>query len=215
MSLSKKIIMLMLAIMLLLILFSFIKETPMTNNEVDEYINKINQLSHIPGGKHNIEELRSFFSADDGDPFYTVNLYKYHKRAQYLAKGSPIISGVEAYDKFSRVMVGLLLQNYSYPIFGSNWLDLSDKGWDKIVIVKYRSRRDMAKIFSDPSFSVASADKWASIEKHDRFVVKGLHLPEMYKLFIFLLGAILAIYTGKIVYNRKRVNSRKVVKNIK
>jgi len=166
------------------------KASPMKSVEVDEYINKISQLSHLSGGKHNIEELRAFLSSDDGEAFYTVNLYQYHKQAQYLTDELPNISGVEAYDKFSRVMVKLLLQNYSYPIFGSNWLDLSEKGWDRIVIVKYRSRRDMAKIFSDPKFSLASKDKWASIKNHDRFVVKALHLPEA---FIFLIFCILLV----------------------
>jgi hypothetical protein len=178
--------MLILSVMIFVILFSYMNKSPMTNNEVDEYINKINLLSHIPGGQHDIEELKKFLYADDGGSFYTINLYKYHETAQYMTTDLAKTSGVEAYDKFSKVMVSLLLQNYSYPIFASNWLDLSEKGWDRIVIVKYRSRRDMANIFSDPKFSMASKDKWASIEKHDRFVVKALHLPEMYVLLIFL-----------------------------
>ena len=65
-------------------------------------------------------------------------------------------------------MIKLLLLNHSYPIFGSSWLSLSEKGWDKIVIVRYRSRRDMAEVFADPRFSVASEHKWASIDKHER-----------------------------------------------
>ena len=193
--------------MLMLILFSLMKATPMTNAEVDEYINKINQLSHIPGGKHDIEALETFFYADDGEAFYTVNLYKYHKQAQYMTANAPSITGVEAYEKFSRVMIGLLLQNFSYPVFGSNWLGLSDNGWDRIVIVKYRSRRDMAEIFSDPKFSNASADKWASIEKHDRFVVKALHLPEVYMLLIFFIGLVLTI----LFIRRKTIFSKSTV----
>jgi len=181
------------------------KASPMTNTEVDNYINKINQLSDAPGGRHDMEELKSFFLSDDGDAFYTVNLYKYHEKAQYLVGDSPSISGVEAYEKFSSVMVKLLLQDYSYPIFGSNWLDLSDKGWDRIVIVKYRSRRDMAKIFSDPKFSKASADKWASIAKHDRFVVKALHLPEIYILFIFFIGIVaIALFIKRNLFTKKQ-----------
>jgi len=173
------------------------KTSPMTNVEVDEYINKITQLSHAPGGQHDIEELRRFFTEDDGEAFYTVNLYKYHQQAQYLSSDSSSITGVEAYDKFSRVMVGLLFQNYSYPVFGSNWLSLTDKGWDRIVIVRYRSRRDMAEIFADPKFSIASADKWASIEKHDRFVVKALHLPEAYMLLILFISIVISFIFAK------------------
>ena len=180
--------------MVIFIVFSLMKSSPMSSAEVDEYINKINKLSHVPGGQHDIEELRRFLSSDDGEAFYTVNLYKYHQHAQYLTDDEPSISGVAAYDKFSQVMVKLLLTNYSYPVFGSNWLDLSDKGWDRIVIVKYRSRRDMAKIFSDPKFSLASKDKWASIKKHDRFVVKALHLPEAYMLLIFLFFIAVSVF---------------------
>ncbi len=193
MLLSKKISILTLAIIVIFIAFSLMKSSPMTSSEVNEYINKITQLSHTSGGQHDLEALREFLSADDGEAFYTVNLYEYHQQAQYLTDDFPNISGLEAYDKFSAVMIKLLLSNYSYPIFGSNWLDLSDKGWDRIVIVKYRSRRDMAKIFSDPKFSLASIDKWASIKKHDRFVVKALHLPEAYMLLIFLIFIVISV----------------------
>jgi hypothetical protein len=194
MSRSKKIILFTLGLLLILALVSFMKVSPMTSSEVDTYIEKITQLSHVPGGQHDLKKLKHFFNTDDGEPFYTVNLYKYHERAQYLSDNSSSISGVQAYEKFSTVMVKLLFQNYSYPIFGSNWLDLSTKGWDRIVIVKYRSRRDMAKIFADPKFSIASEDKWASIEKHDRFVVKALHLPEVYMLLIFCFCVVLSIF---------------------
>jgi hypothetical protein len=153
----------------------------------------INSLPEMPGGRHDMAELKEFFSADDGESFYTVNLYKFHQKAQYSA-GSPLnISGANAYDKFSSVMIKLLVNNDSYPVFGSTWLNLSDQGWDRIVIVRYGSRRDMAEIFADPKFSKASADKWASIEKHDRFVVKALHLPETYMLVILLIALLLTI----------------------
>lgn len=171
--------------------YSLSKASPMTVAEVDDYLEKIDSLPHLPGGRHNMTDLKEFFSADDGEPFYTVNLYKFHHKAQYLAGGPLDISGTEAYDRFSSVMIKLLLKNYSYPIFGSTWLDLSNKDWDRIVIVRYGSRRDMAEVFADPKFSLASADKWASIAKHDRFVVKALHLPENYMLIILLFALLI------------------------
>ena len=186
-------IFLALSISILLLIVSLLKSTPMTAVEVDDYLAQISEFTHIPGAQHDLNELRGFFSSDDGESFYTVNLYKYHENAQYLTPKSPSISGRGAYDKFSSVMIKLLLNNHSYPVFGSNWLDLSENGWDSIVIVKYRSRRDMAKIFSDPKFSMASTHKWASIQKHERFIVKALHLPEVNMLFALVIVMLLAI----------------------
>jgi hypothetical protein len=175
--------------------------SPMTPKELRQYIEKINAHTHMPGGQHNMQDLHAFFSADDGEPFYTVNLYKFHEKAQYLSNEQTNkqsnITGNEAYNKFSSVMIKLLLLNHSYPIFGSSWLSLSEQGWDKIVIVRYRSRRDMAEVFADPRFSVASEHKWASIDKHDRFVVKALHLPEMYMVFVAFIVLILCLVMMK------------------
>jgi hypothetical protein len=187
----------------LLLIFSLLKVTPMTAIEVDEFLVQISELTHLPGGQHDLNELEAFFSADDGESFYTVNLYKYHEIAQYQTTESPVISGTAAYDKFSRVMVDLLLSHYSYPVFGSNWLDLSENDWDRIVIVKYRSRRDMAQIFSDPKFSMASAHKWASIQKHERFVVKALHLPEIYMFIVLVISILLTL----LLTQNKRLSS--------
>jgi hypothetical protein len=180
------------------------KASPMTGTEVDEYLERISAHPHSPGGQHDMQELREFFSADDGEAFYTVNLYKFHDKAKYLSNDHEQISGHEAYDKFSSVMIKLLLKNASYPIFGSTWLGLSDKGWDRMAIVRYSSRRNMAEIFSDPEFSIASAHKWASIEKHDRFVVKALHLPEMYMLLALFIAIFLTfLLTNKTLDSRK------------
>ena len=185
--------------MLLLVLISFMKASPMTTTGFNEYLEKISTHSHSPGGRHDMQELKEFFSDDDGEAFYTVNLYKFHENAKYLNSEQTAASGHEAYDKFSKVMLRLLLRNASYPVFGSTWLDLSDKAWDRIVIVRYASRRDMAEIFSDPKFSIASAHKWASIDKHDRFVVKALHLPELYMLITLLI----AIFLSALLANKK------------
>jgi hypothetical protein len=188
----------------LLVAVCFTKSSPMTEAEVGEYLEKIAAFSHEPGGRHDMQQLRAFFNADDGEAFYTVNLYKFHDNAHYLKDEKAPVTGSEAYDKFSSVMVKLLLSNASYPVFGSTWVGLSEKGWDRLVIVRYSSRRAMAEIFSDPKFSMASEHKWASISQHERFVVKALHLPEMY----MLLGLLIAIFLSVLLSNN-RLFSRK------
>ena len=173
------------------------KSSPMTSTEVDEYIQKINHLSQTLGGEPDIKQLKEFFDSDDGEAFYTVNLYKYHDEVRDMSSDAVSLSGREVYDRFSSVMIKLLFKNYSYPVFGSNWLGLSDNDWDRIVIVRYRSRKDMAEIYSDPKFVIASVDKWSSLKSHERFVVKALHLPEAYMLFILFICIFMTILLSR------------------
>lgn len=184
-------------ILVFVVVFSFVKSSPMTSSEVDEYMKSINQLSQTLGGESGHKQLREFFLSDDGEAFYTVNLYKYHDEVPARTSSLPSISGRAVYDRFSKVMIKLLFKNYSYPVFGSNWLDLSENGWDRIVIVRYRSRRDMAEIYSDPKFVIANIDKLASLKEHERFVVKALHLPEIYMLFILFICIIFTAFFVK------------------
>ncbi len=84
-------------------------------------------------------------------------------------------------------MLRLLATRASHPIFGSDWADLASTGWDRIVIVRYRSRRDIAEIFASTEFAAAGAHKWAALERNDRMLVQGLlHIPDMKPLLIVL-----------------------------
>ena len=84
-------------------------------------------------------------------------------------------------------MLRLLASRASHPIFGSQWADIASSGWDRIVIVRYRSRRDIAEIFASPEFAEASAHKWAALKRNDRMLVQGLHIPELHIPAILLL----------------------------
>lgn len=182
---------------IILIIISFLSFTfssaPMTKDEALDYLAQIKSHQHIPGGRHNIKDVTDFFLSDDGKPFYTVNLYKYHDTANYQQSTATNITGQDAYDKFSEIMIKLLLSNYAYPIFASDWLAFSDKSWHRIVIVRYPNRRAMAEIFADERFSVASEHKWASIAQHDRFIVQGIHLPELSLVVVLAISFLLLI----------------------
>ena len=166
-------------------------QSPLSPEEVDGYIERIEAQTQNPGGRHDIPELRRFLEGDDGQPFYTVNLYEFHERAQYRGDQPDQGSGQEAFARFSEVMLRLLARQASHPIFGSDWADVASSGWDRIVIVRYRSRRDIAEIFASSEFSKASAHKWAALKRNDRMLVQGLHIPELH-----IPAALLALAVG-------------------
>ena len=181
------------ALMMVLLLVYVGARRPLSSEEVDHYIARIQSQPQTPGGRHDMEALRRFLEDDDGRPFYTVNLYDFHERAQYLDDRLNQRTGQETFDRFSEVMLRLLAERSSHPIFASNWTDAEITAWDRIVIVRYRSRRDIAEIFASAEFAEASAHKWAALKRNDRLLVQGLHLPELHLpvILLALLGAAL------------------------
>jgi len=170
--------------------------TPLSGVEVENLMSTIQQQSHSPGGRHDLKALRDFLESDDGQPFYTVNLYRYHPQAQYApdsegAKKHINDNGRAAFDRFSKVMISLLASHGSHPIFGSNWTHDESSEWDRLVVVRYRSRRDIAEIFASDEFAQASEHKWAALEANERLLVQGLHIPSFYLVLLTLILLVL------------------------
>lgn len=149
----------------------------LTSPEVNAYIAKIQTQGQIPGGRHDVPALRKFLTEDDGKPIYTVNMYKFNEMAAYPEGSGFSGSGLDAFDRFSSVMIRLMALRGSHPVFGSDWVADDNADWDRIVIVRYRSRRDLVDLFATDAFADASLHKWASIHKHDRMIVQALHIP--------------------------------------
>ena len=175
----------------------------LSSTEINQLLGQIQSQPNTPGGQHDIPALRQFLNEDDGQPFYTVNLYKYYPHAQYQY-GTEIPpesqgSGRDAFDRFSQVMVGLLVKHASHPIFGSDWMETNVAGWDRLVIVRYRSRRDIAQIFASDGFAKANVHKWAGLEKNQRFLVQGLHIPELLLLAGLILVGLVAVVFYRIL----------------
>jgi uncharacterized protein (DUF1330 family) len=154
--------------------------------EIEEYLSIIENQPATPGGRHDLVALREFLESDDGRPFYTVNLYKYFNNANYPEASEFNGSGEEAYERFADVMIKLMAYRGSHPIFASDWSH-SSSDWDRIVIVRYRSRRDLVDVFASVQFEDAMIHKWASIERHNRMLVTGTHIPNAFFIVIPLV----------------------------
>jgi hypothetical protein len=178
--------------------------SPLSTSEIDTYLETISAQDQVPGHKHDLVSLKRFLTSDDGLPFYTVNLYKFHEQADYPAGSDFGGSGRDAFDRFSNVMVRLLLARASHPIFGSDWVSQTGTNWDRIVIVRYRSRRDIVDVFASPQFEAASVHKWAGLQENGRMLVQGLHIPAAYlpATLFALLVAMVTVLAGRVITTR-------------
>ncbi len=167
----------------------------LTQPEVDAYMATIEAQTQNPGAKHDLPALRKFLEEDDGKPVYTANMYQFNEVAGYPEESGFGGTGEEAYDRFSSVMISLMTKRGSHPVYGSTWADEANSKWDRIVIVRYRSRRDLVDLFATDAFAEASLHKWASLREHDRMLVQALHIPDGKYIAILI-----ALVVGGVVY---------------
>ena len=118
------------------------------------------------------ENFRRFMEADDGRPFYMVNLMLYRKRALYPEGEYPDVkTGEDAAKLYNRAVIKELFKRGSYPVFYSKKMAnlLSDGDgtdfFEHVGIVRYRSRRDLLNMVESPVYMETIKHKWASLEK--------------------------------------------------
>ena len=154
---------------------------PLTPAEVDRAFSGPLGSAKIPDDEK--QKLKAFFASDDGLAFYNINLMKFKARADYPdgVKRPGIETGSDANDAYTRVVVPLLLQRGSYPVFASskiaNLLMTADPGADffqEVGIVRYRSRRDMLEMILHPDYIVGAPHKFASLDKNVALPTRGL-----------------------------------------
>ena len=98
-------------------------------------------------------------------------------------------------------MIKLLASHSSHPIFASNWVHDDSSNWDKLVIVRYKSRRDIAQLFASNEFADVNEHKWAALADNERMLVQGLHIPSFY---IIALITILLIFVFYFLYRQTK-----------
>lgn len=103
-----------------------------------------------------------FFLTDDGRPFFMVNLN---------ALPDETAESLEAAHAYGTFMAPRLLARASYPVLTTdvivgltNTLGPGVENADRLVVVRYRSRRDFLNIISTPEFRAAVEDKSISLD---------------------------------------------------
>lgn len=147
---------------------------PLTEAEVNAYLDKMgeNDKKQESSGTDQQASFQAFLRADDGKPFYMVNLMQYRDKAVYPDGSHPEVkTGQQANALYSKAVIKELLKRGSYPVFLSRKLAnlfTAGKGTDffeEVGIVRYRSRRDLLEMATSPTFQAAEPHKWASMEK--------------------------------------------------
>ncbi|MFP6796377.1 MAG: hypothetical protein VB933_04840 [Pseudomonadales bacterium] len=149
-------------------------EAPLTRDEADAYLAQIRERGTDP---ERLAALTRFLYADDGDDFVMVNLIDMQQHDP--AKGGE--TPRQLLDRYMEYMWPSLLLRACHPVFFSQgtfealdiWgIDGAQK-WSQFALMRYRSRRDMLEISTNPQFKGSHDFKIAAMHKTVAFPVAG------------------------------------------
>jgi hypothetical protein len=143
---------------------------PLTPEEVARYTAILEQRGAEPG---QLGAVREFLASDPGGEFVMANLIRF--RAEPLAVGevAPGESAQQALDRYMAHMYPALLRRACHPVLVGPvvgraveaWGIQAAEPWSLAGLVRYRSRRDMIEIATDPAFGDAHLYKHAAMDQ--------------------------------------------------
>jgi len=138
-------------------------------DEIDRYVTA---LRGTPGAEVNdLDTLRRFFETDDGREFYMLNLVKIAPgQVPHPKTGAPTRADA-LMREYIRAFLPVLIRRGGHPALQAAkvggyidaWNVPPDPGWSIVGLMRYRSRRDMAELATDPRFTAAHPFKIAAI----------------------------------------------------
>ena len=187
-------------------------KAPLSPEEINHFVDILEANGSTPD---RIVEIKRFMEEDDGKHFYMMNLLDLTDNPPELPATGADASSAELMTHYMEYMSPALFSRACHPAFFgqvvADALDLSGienaESWDQAALYRYRSRRDMIAIATNPKFFERHDYKIASLEKTIASPVKPLFflgdLRFTLGLILFALVSILnSIYNHKL---RKRL----------
>ena len=177
--------------------------SPVNDQELESYIEKFKAASHARGLDPSapVKYMRNLAASDQGGEFLMVNLMDFREIAAYppdspwAADPDPLAANARYTDKIAP----LLLKRGSHPMLlgpltGTFLIEGEWGDWDSVIIIRYRSVRDMLEMLIEmASLGDVAVHKWASMEKTQVFPIKPtLTFPGL-RLLVALFLIALAI----------------------
>lgn len=181
---------------------------PMSEDEIAAVVQR---LEAGGGDPERIERLRRFMTEDTGTQFIMVNLLDAADAPPTLPATGPDADADALLGHYMEHMYPALLRRACHPVF-AGWpieqaMDLLNvsgvESWTRIALMRYRSRRDMIEIATDPAFGERHEYKLAALDKTIAVPVE----PQIYlsdpRLLLGLVLLLIVLLTERIVYHRR------------
>ena len=176
--------------------------SPLSEQEIEKYTEILQQ----DYSDSEFQQMRSFMEEDDGKPVIMVNVIKTNDIPKTV-NGKTFSSSEEALADYTSFVGPFLIKRGSYPIFnGTALMDAPEvwgienaREWTTGSLVRYRSRRVMLELSTNPDFKKFHDGKVAGIEKTFAFPVStDIHLVNL-SLFVAMFLMVVGLGTSLLV----------------
>ena len=151
---------------------------PLTPAEIDDFMQQLEQSDRDPA---RLAEFRAFLEADEGGDFIIANVILFHDPPLQVGDVGPDETAQQVLDRYMAFMWPELLSRACHPVIaGAAAITVEAWGvenvdrWSMAGLMRYRSRRDMLEIVSNPAFRDAHQFKLAAIRKTIAFSIEPI-----------------------------------------
>ena len=153
-------------------------EGPLSEDEIAHYMARI-ESREPPPSPERVAMLRKFMDEDTGDDFVMVNVIDMYETPLQIEGVEPGESSDEVLAKYMEYMLPELLVRACHPVLygqaASSAIDLMNaegmEEWSTGAGMRYRSRRDMLEIATNPAFAGSHEFKIAAVRKTIAFPI--------------------------------------------
>lgn len=142
---------------------------PLAAHEIDAFLERARSQSQIEPER--LATVRAFLEADDGGEFFMLNLIRLKREPVARPGTGELEPARKVMGGYTRHFMPALFARAGHPaLFGraaggyvEHWGVEPDPGWTFSGVIRYRSRRDMIELATDPKFEPAHLFKVAAI----------------------------------------------------
>jgi hypothetical protein len=168
---------------------------PLSDEEVEHYMALMAERGRSP---ELLEVLREFLESDTGDDFVMLNVIDMHEKPLQIEGVRPGETSQEVMAKYMEYMTPALFARACHPVLygqaASVALEMfgieNASDWTIGAGMRYRSRRDMLEVATNPDFQGSHAFKIAAINKTIAFPLDPwFHLgdPRLLLALVFVI----------------------------
>ncbi|MFT4569449.1 MAG: hypothetical protein ACI8TX_000667 [Hyphomicrobiaceae bacterium] len=146
---------------------------PLRPDEIDYYMDQLVSSANETPDSERLSVIRKFLETDDATEFFMVNLIRLRPGKLDVAGLDAPTSAGKVLEKYTGYFLPALLRRAGHPAFYGraaggyveSWGVEANPGWSLAGVVRYRSRRDMIVLATNPAFEPAHVFKVAALEK--------------------------------------------------
>lgn len=186
---------------------------PLSGEEVEHYVAIMQDRGR---GPDEIALMREFLENDTGDDFVMLNVIEMREPPTQIEGVSPGDTAQQVLDKYMEYMWPALISRACHPvIFGRAaavaldvWGIEGAERWTTAAGMRYRSRRDMLEIATNPDFSGPHAFKAAAMRKTLAFPIDPWMQLGDPRLVLGLIALVIGLLVHGFEGHRRAVRRR-------